>query len=69
MYSRGKSNNNNNNIYNNNNNLDTDESDLHKRPRVSGTIAALGLGYFGFRREQCVKDSELLRHRMLDWGV
>jgi len=45
VYSRGKSNNsNNNNNNNNNNNLNADEPDLHKRPRVSGTIAALGLG-------------------------
>jgi hypothetical protein len=62
MYSRGKSN-------NNNNNLNADEPGLHKRPRVSGTIPALGLGYFGFRKEKCVKDSELLGHRMQDWRV
>jgi hypothetical protein len=47
MYSRGKSNNNN----NNNNNLNADDPGLHKRPRMSGTIPALGLGWFGFRRE------------------
>jgi len=39
MYSRGKSNKN-----NNNNNLDEAEPDLHKRLRVSGTIAALDFG-------------------------
>jgi len=47
MYSRGKSNNNN----NNNNNIDEAEPDLQKRLRVSGTIAAFGLGLFDFRRK------------------